>query len=108
MATTERVRQKTRSTSERAAYNAFAESFIRFNTWIDNQCGIAPSTERWPYSEFKKPAVERLLRKIDNDNPMGLPPISRGQVKRRRPASSTPDVRPVEFVADQVNDLFKG
>jgi hypothetical protein len=101
---------------DQAAYNAFAESFIRFNTWIDTQCGVSPSTDRWPYSEFRRPAVTALLKRVDPESPMGVAVESAPKRKTRRRASTkarevtheaTTLERPVEFISDRVDDLFR-
>lgn len=43
---------------------AIAE-WLAFNIILDRALGVVPSPERWPYSDYKRPAVEAFLKRLE-------------------------------------------
>ena len=50
---------------------AIAE-FLVFAAWCDWLIGIAPCPSRWPYSEYKREPVEKLLKRVKFEEPPGV------------------------------------
>ena len=41
--------------------NKYAARFILHSLWVDSCLGVTPGPDRWPYSDFNRAAVEKLL-----------------------------------------------
>ena len=44
--------------------NEAVAEFLIFCAWLDWLAGIAPCPSRWPYSEFRREPVEKLLERV--------------------------------------------
>ena len=44
--------------------NQAVAEFLAFCMWLDWLAGIAPCPSRWPYSEYKREPVEKLLAQV--------------------------------------------
>lgn len=49
--------------------------WLAFNAALDTVVGRTPCPDAWPYSEFKRPAVEGLLGRLRGDGPGSIPRI---------------------------------
>lgn len=45
-------------------HNQAIAEFLTFYMWIDWLAGIAPCPARWPYSEYRRGSVEKLLERV--------------------------------------------
>ncbi len=45
------------------------DEFLIFCAWLDCLAGIAPCPSRWPYSEFNRGPVEKLLERVRFEEP---------------------------------------
>lgn len=51
------------------ARNQAVAEILAFCMWLDWLAGIAPCPSRWPYSEYKRGPVEKLLERIKFEEP---------------------------------------
>ncbi len=56
-----------------------AAEFLIFCAWLDWLAGVAPCPSRWPYSEYKREPVEKLLGRVKSDDPTTEPGPSAGE-----------------------------
>jgi hypothetical protein len=88
---------------DQAAFNAFCESYVRFQVWIDGCLGVTPTPDREPYVSFRRPAVAALLKRIDHDDPMAQPSATK-RARRGRSPSAPPTTLQVPTVRGEFDD----
>ena len=96
---------------DRVTRNRIIREWLTFNLNLDHCTGRAASPDVAPYNEWKRPAVEKLMREFKPDQQIDAP--SKSRRRARRQSVSTIDrgaalpLQPQAFVPDTLDDLFQ-